>query len=85
MNSENLQAAEGVETLRKNVDTLIVIPNDRWAHKSFTPCFVRTGDGKLLALSLPSIQSWLNMTALISIFLIPSNVEAKSVSVLAGS
>jgi cell division GTPase FtsZ len=23
------QAAEGVETLRKNVDTLIVIPNDR--------------------------------------------------------
>lgn len=24
-----LQAAEGIETLRKNVDTLIVIPNDR--------------------------------------------------------
>lgn len=26
-----IQAAEGVETLRKNVDTLIVIPNDRQA------------------------------------------------------
>ncbi len=25
------QAADGVETLRQNVDTLIVIPNDRWA------------------------------------------------------
>ena len=25
-----MQAAEGVETLRKNVDTLIVIPNDRY-------------------------------------------------------
>lgn len=25
----HLQAAEGIETLRKNVDTLIVIPNDR--------------------------------------------------------
>jgi cell division GTPase FtsZ len=24
-----LQAVEGIETLRKNVDTLIVIPNDR--------------------------------------------------------
>ena len=24
-----MQAGEGVETLRKNVDTLIVIPNDR--------------------------------------------------------
>lgn len=29
----SLQAAEGVETLRKNVDTLIVIPNDRWVLK----------------------------------------------------
>lgn len=27
--SVHLQAAEGIETLRKNVDTLIVIPNDR--------------------------------------------------------
>lgn len=24
-----LQATDGIETLRKNVDTLIVIPNDR--------------------------------------------------------
>lgn len=37
------QASDGVETLRKNVDTLIVIPNDRCSHIRF---------GRLMACAL---------------------------------
>ena len=30
------QASDGIEELRRNVDTLIVIPNDRCAHRRIT-------------------------------------------------